>query len=198
MNLISWGMNKVNTYFKLRKLKSCGTHVVLNTGSIFVGADCISIGDNFAAGHNTLIQAWKQYNGEPTEIPPIIEIGRDVSFMSNCQLSAIHEIRIGNGVLFGDNVFVTDNFHGKGDMEELAMPPLKRKLYTKGGVFIGDNVWVGRNVCIMPNVTIGDGAIIGANSVVTQNIPAYAIVGGAPARAIKNRIWTEKKTDYEK
>jgi acetyltransferase-like isoleucine patch superfamily enzyme len=46
-------------------------------------------------------------------------------------------------------------------------------------------VWLGNNVCVLPNVTIGDGAVVGANSVVTHDIPPYAIVAGIPAKIVK-------------
>lgn len=54
---------------------------------------------------------------------------------------------------------------------------------------IGNDVWIGRNVIILPSVSsIGDGAIIGAGSVVTKNVKPYEIVGGSPARKIKDRF----------
>ncbi len=58
-------------------------------------------------------------------------------------------------------------------------------MVSKGPVVIGNNVWLGNNVCVMPGVTIGDGAIIGANSVVTHDVPAYAVAAGVPAKIIK-------------
>lgn len=56
---------------------------------------------------------------------------------------------------------------------------------------IGNDVWCGANVVIMQGVSIGDGAIIGANSVVTNDIPDYAIVVGIPAKVIKYRFTQE-------
>lgn len=54
---------------------------------------------------------------------------------------------------------------------------------------IGDDVWMGHNAIILPSVkTIGRGAIIGAGAVVTKDVPAYAIVGGNPAKIIKFRF----------
>lgn len=54
--------------------------------------------------------------------------------------------------------------------------------------FIGNDVWIGMNVTIPGGVSIGDGAIIAAHSVVTKNVPPYAIVGGVPAKIIKFRF----------
>ena len=58
-------------------------------------------------------------------------------------------------------------------------------MYSKGVVIIEDNVWIGDQACIMPNVIIGKGAIIGANAVVTKNVIPYSVVGGNPAKIIK-------------
>jgi acetyltransferase-like isoleucine patch superfamily enzyme len=55
-------------------------------------------------------------------------------------------------------------------------------------VSIGNDVWTGHNVNIIPGVNVGDGAVIGAGSVVTKDVPAYAIVVGAPARVTKMRF----------
>ena len=54
-------------------------------------------------------------------------------------------------------------------------------------VNIGNDVWIGARVTILPGVKIGNGAIIGAGSVVTKDVPDFAIVGGNPARVIKYR-----------
>jgi len=53
---------------------------------------------------------------------------------------------------------------------------------------IGNDVWVGYSVMLMPGVTIGDGAVVGAGSVVTRDVPPYAIVGGNPAKLIRYRF----------
>lgn len=55
------------------------------------------------------------------------------------------------------------------------------------GIILGDDVWIGANSVILPGVNIGRGAVIGAGSVVTKNIPEYAIAVGNPAKVIKYR-----------
>lgn len=59
---------------------------------------------------------------------------------------------------------------------------------SKGGIKIGNDVWIGHGVTILDGVTIGDGAIIGANSLVTKNVLDYSIVGGNPAKIIRQRF----------
>jgi virginiamycin A acetyltransferase len=58
----------------------------------------------------------------------------------------------------------------------------------KGDTVVGNDVWIGYESLIMPGVKIGDGAIVAAKSVVTSNVPPYAIVGGNPAKLIKYRF----------
>ncbi|MBY8082158.1 CatB-related O-acetyltransferase [Vibrio fluvialis] len=58
----------------------------------------------------------------------------------------------------------------------------------KDNLSIGNDVWIGTNATICRGVTVGDGAVIGANSVVTKDVPPYAIVVGSPARVLKYRF----------
>ena len=70
---------------------------------------------------------------------------------------------------------------------EAAMPQ-PGELPFKGDTVIGNDVWIGYDCLIMPGVQIGDGAIIASRSVVTADVPAYTVVGGNPARRIKERF----------
>lgn len=62
------------------------------------------------------------------------------------------------------------------------------KFPYKGDTRIGNDVWLGYDSLIMPGVTIGDGAIVAARSVVTHDVPPYAIVAGNPARIVRMRF----------
>ncbi len=68
---------------------------------------------------------------------------------------------------------------------EAAMPA---KWPTKGETTVGNDVWIGYGAVIMPGVTIGNGAIIATASVVTRDVPPYAIVGGNPAALLRYRM----------
>lgn len=66
--------------------------------------------------------------------------------------------------------------------------------YEKAGdTVIGDDVWIGSEAMIMAGVTIGSGAIIAARALVTKDVPAYAVVGGHPAKLIKYRFSEEER-----
>jgi virginiamycin A acetyltransferase len=69
--------------------------------------------------------------------------------------------------------------------------PEPQELPYKGDTVIGNDVWLGYEAMIMPGVQIGDGAIVAAKSVVTSNVPPYTIVGGNPAKPIRQRFSDE-------
>jgi virginiamycin A acetyltransferase len=70
---------------------------------------------------------------------------------------------------------------------EVVMPKLE-ELPIKGDTVIGNDVWIGYEALFLPGVHIGNGAIIAAKSVVTKDVPPYAILGGNPAKLIKTRF----------
>jgi len=80
---------------------------------------------------------------------------------------------------------IIDHSHGSFSPEDIVIPPFKRKLFSKGPIDIENDVWVGENVCIMPGIHIGHHSVSGAGSVETQDIPAYSLAVGSPAKIIK-------------
>jgi acetyltransferase-like isoleucine patch superfamily enzyme len=147
---------------------------------ILFGQQYITIGDNFFAHKRLRIEAWDRYLDNI--YTPQINIGNNVSINYDCHIAAINKVTIGNNVLIGSRVFITDHFHGSAQAKYLDTIPKERELTTKGPVVIEDNVWIGEGVCIMPNITIGKNAIIGANAVVTHNVPANSYAVGIPAK----------------
>ena len=66
--------------------------------------------------------------------------------------------------------------------------PLDGELPYKGDTVVGNDVWIGYDCLIMPGVKIGNGAIVSSRSVVVSDVPAYTVVGGNPAKPIKERF----------
>ena len=146
------------------------------------GFESIKIGDNFSALRGLRIEAIDKHDN--VSFHPVIKIGNNVSIGDYCHIAAINEIEIGDGVLIGSKVLITDHQHGNTDVVTELMPA-KRTLISKGKVTIGDNVWIGDNAVIMPGIHIGNNVVIGANAVVTRDIPANVVVGGIPAKIIR-------------
>ncbi len=78
------------------------------------------------------------------------------------------------------------NIFGGGWEEGFDETTWEREL--RGDTVIGNDVWIGMEAVVMPGVTIGDGAIVAARSVVTHDVPPYAIVAGNAARVVKMRF----------
>jgi len=102
-----------------------------------------------------------------------------------------------NGANHKMSGFSTFPFYIFGNGWEKAAPHTDELPY-KGDTVIGNDVWIGYEALIMPGVKIGNGAIISSRSVVTADVPAYAIVGGNPAKVIKKRFPDETIVTLEK
>ena len=66
-------------------------------------------------------------------------------------------------------------------------PPSPEDLPLKGDTVIGNDVWIGAGAIILPGVTIADNTVIAAGAIVTEDVPANAVVIGAPAKVVKYR-----------
>lgn len=98
-------------------------------------------------------------------------------------------VRVGAHTLIGPNVSLYTAIH--------PLSPQQRNtgIETAKPITIGDNVWIGGSVTILPGITIGDNAVIGAGSVVTHNIPAWAVAVGNPCRVLKTIPHDEAKRE---
>ncbi len=99
--------------------------------------------------------------------------------MSGTVIGAARSVNIGNAVLCGANVTITDtDWHG--------IPIEKRSESGETApVLIGDHVWLGLNVVVLKGVTIGRGSVIGAGSIVTKSVPEGVVAAGQPARVVR-------------
>ena len=163
------------------------------------GIQNMKIGRNFSAARGLWMETIESY-GESDQLQffkPELIIGDNVSFSEYVHIGCVNHIQIGNNVLLGSKIYITDHNHGiyRGQYPDKPdVPPRLRKLTTDEPVIIEDNVWIGEFCTILPGVTIGYGSIIGTHSTVTHDIPPYSIAVGSPAKVVKqwdkkNEIW---------
>lgn len=113
---------------------------------------------------------------------PSVKLGKYSSIGINCSVGS--ETVIGDSVMMGPDVYIFTVNHKTSN----TLIPMREQGNTAvKGVTIGNDVWIGARSIILPGITIGDGAIIGAGAVVTKDVPPYTIVGGNPAKILKNR-----------
>ncbi|HEX5656171.1 MAG TPA: acyltransferase [Polyangiales bacterium] len=91
-------------------------------------------------------------------------------------------ITIGEGTRIATRAALFAFDHGIDRGQSIRAQPVRSQ-----GIRIGRDVWIGANATITDGVEIGDGAVVGAGAVVTRSVPAFAIVGGVPARVIGER-----------
>ena len=121
-------------------------------------------------GENSIV------NGQLTVVlPKNVTIGKGVTVMNGALMMAAGGITIEDKVLIAANVKLISNNHDPYERDVLICKP----------VVIKEGAWVGAGSTILPGVTVGKYAIVGSDSVVTQDIPDYAVAVGNPAKVIK-------------
>jgi len=156
-----------------RKKLRFGEGLVLEGKVDITHAEQIQIGNRVKLGKESVLGAWPSSE---------LTIGDDTYIGRWTIILAYESVQIGNDCLIAPGCHITDVNHGI-EYGEL----IRTQNYTSKPVRIGNDVWVGAGSSILPGVTVGDGAVIGARSVITRDVPPYAIVAGVPAKMIRYR-----------
>lgn len=112
----------------------------------------------------------------------------DYAMLNGARIICDAAVTIGDHALISWNVVLMDNRRAP-----YGRAARRRWLHDRTGsaatvarpVCIGRNVWIGFEACVLPGVVIGDGAVVGARSVVAEDVPAFAVVAGNPARVVR-------------
>jgi acetyltransferase-like isoleucine patch superfamily enzyme len=110
-------------------------------------------------------------------------IGAKTVMGQECTISAFQHVSIGRECILADRVMLIDFDHGVVEVER----PIRAQGIYKRDVRVGHNVWVGYGACFLRGATVGDNCVIGTNTVITKDVPANAVVAGAPARVLRMR-----------
>ncbi len=115
-----------------------------------------------------------------------------------------HCIAIGKGCSLAESItFMMDLNHDyssvcQGAMSFLNTEPIPSKISRKGSIILQNDVWIGHGATVMAGVTLHNGCVVAAGSVVTRDVPPYAIVGGNPAKIIRYRFDDDTISALEK
>ena len=113
-----------------------------------------------------------------TDFGKNITIGDNVFINAGCKFQDQGGIIIGDGALIGHNVVLATLNHD--------LDPAKRQQLHPAPIIIGKGVWIGANATVTAGVEIGDNAVVAAGAVVNKNVAANTVVGGVPAKKIKD------------
>jgi acetyltransferase-like isoleucine patch superfamily enzyme len=185
-----------------RILKHCGRNVIFGMNVVLRHPGKIAIGDNVVIDDNIVLDA-KGVDNQGIVIGNNVYIGRNSTIYcqngdinigdngnisSNCQIFSAKNVTIGEDLLMGAYSYLVGGGHVYDDIET----PIIKQGRIANGIVLKNNIWVGAAVKILDGVTIGQGAIIGTGAVVNTDVPEYNIVGGVPAKFIRDR--RDKKT----
>lgn len=157
-------------------------------GGLTIGDNCqinalskggIEFGNNVSLGSGTIIEC----TGVIRELGEKLKVGNHVGFAQNCFIEVRGDITIGDDCIFATGVSMAAENH---NFHRLDMP-IRLQGATRKGITIGRDCWIGTKAVILDGVTIGEGCIVAAGAVVNKDVPPYSVVGGVPAKVIKNR-----------
>lgn len=139
----------------------------------------IIIGNNVSILDHTIIEC----TGVIRNIGEGINIGNNVGIAQYCFIQVRGEVIIGNNVIIGPHVSIFSENHNFSEIEI----PICMQGETRHNVLIEEGVWIGSRATILCGVKIGKYSIIAAGAVVNKDVPPFTIVGGVPAKILKNR-----------
>ena len=119
--------------------------------------------------------------------PNSVTVGSYVYIGERCHLAS--RVILGNWVMLASQVSIVGGDH---EFQSVGTPSIWAGRAVNKEVVIEDDAWIGHGATIMHGVQIGEGAIVAAGALVIHDVPAYSIVGGIPAKRIKERFNTEQ------
>lgn len=171
------GINHLSVSAKSTIDKTVSLYGATITGNVILEEGCNILGGvRIAGGSLVRVGRYTYLNGPNTDIVANINAVHIGAFCSIARNVTIQESN--HYVNRVSTYFMNLNIHKKKNLDEVS----------KGDITIGSDVWIGTHSVILSGAKIGHGAVIAANSVVTGEIPPYAIAGGTPARVLKYRF----------
>ena len=184
--------------FYRRLFQSAGSGLILGHGLVLRRPDRISLGNSVAMDDNVKLDAsGSRASGITIDDDVIISrnciiqaksgsivISRRGEIGVNTIISAMNDIHIGACALIGPDCCLGQ---GRDAPEQSDMPGKSLDQAPKQPLVLGDDVWLGKGVVVLDGVRIGNGCVVGAKTVVSEDLPDYAVAVGIPARIVRFR-----------
>jgi acetyltransferase-like isoleucine patch superfamily enzyme len=178
-------------------LGACGRNVFFGMDVVFRHPHKIAIGDNVVIDDGAVLDA-KGFSNRGITIQNGVFVGRhtilhtkdgDITLEDGVNLSASCAVFSASSVRIGRNTLVAGNCSVVGGGHDFSRHdvPISEQGRPSRGIEIGADSWMGIGVCVLDGIRIGHDAVIGANSVVTHDVPAFAVAAGNPARVLRDR-----------
>lgn len=139
----------------------------------------VVIGKHCVIGERTRIEC----TGSLKNLGKGVVIGDRTTFGSDCYFGAAGGIEIGNDVVAGQYI----RFHSENHNYDNLNILIREQGVNHKGIKVGNNCWIGAGVVFLDGAELGDGCVVAANAVVAGKIPSNVVVGGIPAKLLKNR-----------
>lgn len=144
-----------------------------------LGKTGVQIGKNVGIGAYSRVIVSTSFN----QMGEHIRIGNNVGVGEFAYLGGAGGLEIGDDCIIGQYL----SCHPENHLADKLEVPIRHQGVSRRGIKIGRNCWIGSKVTILDGVEVGEGCIIAAGAVVTKSFPANSIIGGVPAKLIKNR-----------
>lgn len=154
---------------------------ITNKKFVEVGRDC-------QIGKSLVLEAITNHGTQ--QFSPGVSIGDNVYIGRYCQIFCIDSIKIEDGCVLSEYIYMSDSAHGFDPNAGLIM---QQDLVSKGPIHIGKNTFLGYGVSVMPGVSLGENCVVGINSVVTLSFPDFSMIAGSPAKLIKTYCQSRKE-----
>ena len=178
----AWNWWYLIRYWRFFWFKVRHPHVI-TTGFVFLGKRV----ELYARrGYGQLIMGRFVHVGDENRLrchEGVLTVGDKAVFGRDNTINCYLDVEIGPATIVADWVYVCDFDHVTDDINL----PIKDQGIVKTPVRVGADVWIGTKASILRGTNVGHGSVIAAHAVVREDVPPYSIVGGIPARVLKNR-----------
>ncbi|MBN2492816.1 MAG: acyltransferase [Planctomycetes bacterium] len=179
-------------------LGSCGKGVVFGRNVVLRHPHKIHIGQRVVIDDDCVLDARRSAEarivlgdgvllsrGTVISVSGLVDIGPNCNLGVHTLIHSDREVRLGRGVLLAARCYLIGVADYRTDRTDI--PVVEQGKAERASLVLEDHVWLGAGVFVRSGVTVGRHAIVAVNSVVTRDVPPFAVVAGTPARLLRNR-----------